>query len=127
MIHHFRIARHTKDIDTIKEFYSEMVGLNVLGEFDHEGYKGVLLGLKSQTWHLEFTMSDKIPEHNFDDDDLLVFYIEDEKNYIEILERFKIAGVEKLESSNPYWDRIGATYIDPEGYRIVICNKSWEN
>ncbi|MGB3367501.1 MAG: VOC family protein [Acidaminobacteraceae bacterium] len=127
MIQNFRVARHTGDIDRIKDFYIRLVGLNLLYEFNHDGYLGVMLGQKKDDWHLEFTMSDKNPSHCFDDEDALVFYIEDDKMYIKALERFKIEGIDPVKSANPYWDIYGRTYVDPDGYRIVICHKEWKN
>lgn len=127
MIQHFRVARHTKDIDKIKYFYIELVGLRLLYEFNHDGYIGIMLGQKKDNWHLEFTMSDKEPVHVSDEEDVLVFYFDEDKKYIEVLERFKYDGIEAVESANPYWDVYGRTYIDPDGYRVVICHKEWKN
>lgn len=127
MIQHFRVARHTSDIDKIKEFYIGLVGLKLLYEFNHDGYLGIMLGQKEDDWHLEFTVSDKEPKHCSDEEDVLVFYLADDKKYIEALERFKYSGVEAIKSANPYWDIHGRTYIDPDGYRIVICHKEWVN
>lgn len=127
MIQHFRVARHTMDIDRVKRFYIDLVGLKLLYEFNHDGYIGVMLGQKDDNWHLEFTMSEKKPCHCPDDEDVLVFYFEDDKGYIEVLERFKFDGIEAVKSINPYWDIHGRTYIDPDGYRVVICHKKWDN
>lgn len=127
MIQHFRVARHTKNIDKVKDFYTRLVGLRLLYEFNHDGYIGVMLGQKEDNWHLEFTMSDKEPKHCSDEEDVLVFYFDNDKKYIEVLERFKFEGIDPVESANPYWDVYGRTYIDPDGYRVVMCHKEWKN
>ncbi len=31
------------------------------------------------------------------------------------------AGVRRVDSPNPYWNRCGQTFLDPDGYRIVIA------
>ena len=127
MPQHFRVARHTSNIEKIREFYTELIGLKVLYEFNHDGYRGIMLGKKSHDWHLEFTVSNKEPNHSFDEDDVLVFYFSEDKKYIEILERFKFAMIDPVKSSNPYWDIHGRTFVDPDGHRVVICHKEWEN
>ena len=30
-----------------------------------------------------------------------------------------------VEAFNPYWDRLGKTFEDPDGYRIVLQNAAW--
>lgn len=78
----FRVARHTNNIDSIINFYRNILGLEILGEFkNHDNYDGVFLGFKNKDWHLEFTVSDEKPIHNFDDDDLLVFYCDSQDEY----------------------------------------------
>lgn len=127
MINHFRVARHTNKLDEIKKFYCEILGLELLGEFDHKGYKGVFLGEKNQTWHLEFTESNDIAKHIPDKDDLIVFYLGKNIEYDNCLERLKSNGFVSVVSKNPYWDEWGRTYCDPDGFRIVICHKEWSN
>ena len=51
-----RVARPTDHFDEAVRFYTEGVGLTVLGSFeDHEGFDGVMLGLAGAPYHLEFT------------------------------------------------------------------------
>ena len=35
------------------------------------------------------------------------------------------AGFQAVSSSNPYWERAGRTFEDPEGYRVVLQNAQW--
>jgi hypothetical protein len=35
------------------------------------------------------------------------------------------AGYEPVSSFNPYWDRVGRTFEDPDGYRVVLQNAVW--
>ena len=35
--------------------------------------------------------------------------------------RLTAAGVPRVASPNPYWNRTGQTYLDPDGYRVVIA------
>jgi hypothetical protein len=37
----------------------------------------------------------------------------------------ELAGYRAAPSFNPYWDRSGKTFEDPDGYRVVLENSSW--
>ena len=116
-----RVARHTNDFAPLIEFYCGALGLAQLGEFcDHDGYDGVFLGKEGAGWHLEFTKSGETPNHHPDDDDLLVFYVETEQEYTELNKGIQSKGFQPVEPANPYWNMNGITYIDPDGFRIVI-------
>ena len=116
-----RVARHTDDLEPIIKFYRDILELEILGEFkNHNNYDGVFIGKDGLDWHLEFTTSSDIPVHEPDEDDLLVFYVESEKEYIKLKERFKDKGISPVVPRNPYWKENGLTYTDPDGFRVVI-------
>jgi len=122
-----RVARPTDHLEEVIGFYTEGIGLSILGSFqDHEGFDGVMLGLPGAAYHLEFTRkhghsAGRAPTR----DNLLVFYISDKQEWLNATERMAAAGYEPVASFNPYWDRLGQTYEDPDGYRVVIQNESW--
>jgi catechol 2,3-dioxygenase-like lactoylglutathione lyase family enzyme len=117
----FRIARHTTDLNRIIDFYGRILGLTVLGDFkDHYNYNGVFLGTPGADWHLEFTVSYATPKHQPDEDDLLVFYASSLAEFAEIKKRFIVNNVKHVRPQNPYWEKNGITFEDPDGYRIVI-------
>lgn len=117
----FRIARHTNDLKNIISFYTEILGLDILGSFEsHDGYDGVFLGLKNADWHLEFTRSKEAAQHISDEDDLLVFYAESEEEYQNITSRFFENGHQNLHAKNPYWNENGSYYLDPDGFGVII-------
>lgn len=103
------------------------MGLDLLGQFDHEGYQGVFIGQKDQTWHLEFTQSSEPPVHTPDDDDLLIFYLGDTQSYYDCISRIEKSGIKSVPSKNPYWDKWGKTYLDPDNFGVVICRREWSN
>jgi catechol 2,3-dioxygenase-like lactoylglutathione lyase family enzyme len=119
-----RVARPTDHLDEVIRFYREGIGLSILGSFeDHDGFDGVMLGLPGAAYHLEFTRkhghsAGRAPTQ----DNLLVFYISDKQEWLNATERMAAAGYESVASFNPYWDRLGQTYEDPDGYRVVIQN-----
>ena len=118
----FRVARHTDNLEPIIKFYRGLLGLEVIGEFtNHNKYDGVFIGKEGLNWHLEFTRSEESPKHQTDKDDLLVFYLESEEEYISVKQKFDDNGFSSVQSKNPYWNNNGSTYIDPDGFRIVIA------
>jgi hypothetical protein len=58
-------------------------------------------------------------------EDLLVFYIPDRKEWESACERLANNGFVRVMSYNPYWDVLGQTFADPDGYRVVVQNASW--
>jgi catechol 2,3-dioxygenase-like lactoylglutathione lyase family enzyme len=117
----FRVARHTDDLQPIINFYIDILGLEIIGEFkDHSNYDGVFFGKEGLDWHLEFTKSGDSTDHKPGEDDLLVFYVDSEKEYIKLNNKFNDKGISPVVPKNPYWKENGTTYSDPDGFRIVI-------
>ncbi|MES2274636.1 MAG: VOC family protein [Bacteroidota bacterium] len=120
-----RVARHTTNLQTITLFYTELLGLSLLGSFkDHDHYDGIFLGLPGADWHLEFTTSNQQPHHQPDEDDLLVFYPDTVEDYAALINRFKQAGTEQVEAKNSYWRANGVVYLDPDGFGVVIAKNN---
>ncbi|KAI1284091.1 prolyl endopeptidase [Xylaria sp. FL0933] len=119
-----RIARPTDSISSLLPFYVDGLGFEVKLTFSgHEGFDGVLLSSSTSGYHLEFTQhvshkAGRAPTQ----DNLLVFYMPDEPLYQGAVARMRSAGFEPVKSFNPYWDRCGATFEDPDGYRVVLAN-----
>ncbi|QDU36887.1 Glyoxalase/Bleomycin resistance protein/Dioxygenase superfamily protein [Maioricimonas rarisocia] len=124
---HLRVARPTDEIDEIVAFYRDGLGFDVLGEFrGHEGFDGVMLGHAGVAYHLEFTRKEghragRAPT----EDNLLVFYLPDRDLWRQAVDRMVACGYEPVPAFNPYWDRQGATFEDPDGYRVVLQNAEW--
>ena len=122
-----RVARPTDRLDEVVRFYSVGLGLSVLDSFrDHEGFDGTMLGHPGAPYHLEFTRKHghrvgRAPTQ----DNLLVFYLPDARKWQEVVDRMRAAGYEPVPSFNPYWDRSGRTFEDPDGYRVVLQNGSY--
>lgn len=55
-----------------------------------------------------------------------MFYLPDPAQWQAAVERFKRAGYEPVRSLNPYWDQLGVTFEDPDGYRVVLQRDAWE-
>ena len=119
----FRYARHTNNLEQLKSFYIDVLGLEFLGGFEnHNGYNGVFLGKQDENWHLEFTQSDEVANHTFDDDDLLVFYPNSKLEFELLKEKLEHHSVQFVKSKNPYWNENGIQFLDPDGFGIVISH-----
>ena len=120
----FRFARHTLKLENLVDFYTKVLGFEILGEFkNHDHYDGVFLGKKGENWHLEFTQNKELPLSVFDEDDLLVFYPETKLQYDKILENIKTFEVPLLKAKNPYWQKNGICFEDSDHYKIVISRE----
>jgi catechol 2,3-dioxygenase-like lactoylglutathione lyase family enzyme len=122
-----RVARPTDRLEEVLRFYTLGLGLTQLGSFqDHDGFDGVMLGVPGAACHLEFT---RRRGHTVGgaptQDNLLVFYLPDPEQWQAAVDRMRAAGYEPVSSFNPYWDRSGRTFEDPDGYRVVLQNASW--
>ena len=124
---HLRVGRPTDDLAAVVRFYRDGLGLEVLFEFhDHDGFDGVMLGHKGAAYHLEFTRK---AGHNVGraptQDNLLVFYLPDAAAWRAAVARMEQAGYQPVKAFNPYWERNGRTFEDPDGYRVVLQNAAW--
>jgi hypothetical protein len=126
----YRIARPTKNLKAIIKFYGDGLGLEKVGDFiGHSGYNGVMFGLPDHKHHLEFTQrtedSGALPEPT--KDNLLVFYFAHESEYEQANKRLQITmNITPVEPENPYWKNKSETYEDPDKWRVVLFNGSYE-
>ncbi|MGG0657484.1 VOC family protein [Rummeliibacillus pycnus] len=119
-----RVARPTDQLDKLVEFYCKGLGLKKIGSFEgHRGYTGVMIGLPGFDYHLEFTQHiDGSPCPAPTNDNLLVFYMPDRKQIEQITKRLKNMGYDSVTPENGYWEELGVTIEDPDGWRIVLMN-----
>ncbi len=112
---HLRIARPTDDLDALFAFYTEALGLN-----------GVMLGHPEMPYHFEFTHAHghKVGRAH-KPENLLAFYFANYSSWQEAVNRIESFGASPVRSFNPFWDRHGRTYEDPNGYRIVLHDGPW--
>lgn len=122
-----RIARPTDNLKEITAMYISGLGFKLLGNFEnHNGFNGSIIGHEKNLYHLEFTHHigykvGKAPTR----DNLLVFYIPNQSEWLESCNSLQLAGFKKVLSYNPYWESLGCTYEDIDGYRIVLQNSIW--
>jgi len=122
-----RVARPTDDIEALLPFYRDGLGFSVLYRFeDHDGFDGVMLGAPAAPYHFEFTRArGHVAGPAPSKDHLVVFYLPDETVWRAAVQRMAQAGFEPIRAFNPYWDRDGVTFEDPDGYRVVLQKAVW--
>jgi len=49
----------------------------------------------------------------------------DKTEFDSIVQRMEKTGFAAVTSHNPYWDQVGSTFQDPDGYRVVLQNGAW--
>ena len=82
-----------------------------------------MIGLPDSTYHLEFTEHvDGSPCPASTNDNLLVFYMPDNKQIQAVQSRLAKMGYSEIPPENPYWEEKGVTIEDPDGWRIVLMN-----
>ena len=117
----FRFARHTNNLEELKNFYITILGFKHLGGFEnHSGYDGIFIGKPNLDWHLEFTKSNEIVTFNFSEEDYLVFYPETIEEFENIKRKLMENDYTFISSKNPYWNENGIIVKDPDGYSIII-------
>jgi catechol 2,3-dioxygenase-like lactoylglutathione lyase family enzyme len=124
-----RVARPSRDLTAAERFYVAGLGLEVLWRTTERApgkHDLLMLGPAGGTWHFELTHD---PDHPLEPtptvDDLFVVYLG--KPVDETLtDRLVAAGGTRVRAHNPYWDEHGVTITDPDGYRLVLCSRTWD-
>ncbi|PJZ07540.1 prolyl endopeptidase [Pantoea rodasii] len=129
MFTHMRIAKPVTDLERSFQMYSQGLSLQKIAEFNnHDGFNGMMLGREGLDWHIEFTFCLNHPVHPLQtEEDLLVLYYPDEKEWMQACTRMVDAGFSVVRPFNPYWGVKGRTFVDPDGYRVVIQNMAWSS
>jgi len=127
MAYHLRVARPVSDLARSTDLYCRGLGLSVLDRFeDHEGFDGVMLGEPGADYHLELThcrAARVLPTPTAED--LIVLYVPDLADWRDRCAAARAAGFEPVTSFNPYWEALGRTFRDHDGYRVVLQRARW--
>lgn len=152
---HVRLVRPTRDLAVAERFYVQGLGLKVLfrhsaptpaadkqqgaGGAAHRGvleYNILMLGFPGAAWHIELVCkpsgaarpkeAPRFPDPTPTEEDLLVLYLDGSVDAA-VVENLVAAGGRRVKPLNPYWDRWGVMLEDPDGYRVVLSVRAWEN
>jgi ribosomal protein S18 acetylase RimI-like enzyme len=115
-----RVAHPVRDLNRSAAFYRDLLNLRVHGSFtDHDGYSGMFFALPGGG-ELELTAGPTEPRPATEDD-LLVLYVASGEEVHRRAAELASAGVPRVPSANPYWNRWGQTFLDPDGYAVVVA------
>jgi hypothetical protein len=124
---HFRFARPVSNLVRSTAMYVHGLGLQLVDSFeDHGGFDGVMLGHPGLGFHFEFTFcrhDPAIPAPTRED--LVVVYLPSRTDWADACARMFEAGFTAVIPSNPYWNLHGRTFIDPDGYCVVVAHDRW--
>jgi len=123
---HLRLARPSLDLDAAEHFYVQGLGLQVLYQHrSEEALSLLMLGLPGAGWHLELTRDPVHQVHPVPTpEDLLVFYLASQVPQ-DAVAQLVACGGQRVTALNPYWEEWGVTVQDPDGYRLVLCQRRW--
>lgn len=98
----------------------EVLGLPIIESFrGHSGYDGVFFELPG-AGELELTHGPSGPVGSREED-LLVLYARNDDALRSVVAPLASACARRVEAANPYWNAWGATFLDPDGYRVVVA------
>jgi hypothetical protein len=122
-----RIARPVSDLPRSVRQYKLGLSLEQIAAFeDHDGFDGVMLGHPDQHFHFEFTFCRHHPvKPSPTPEDLLVFYLPAPAAWETRCALMEQAGFAEVRSFNPYWEGLGRTFRDDDGYTTVIQRSVW--
>ncbi|PJC87050.1 glyoxalase [Vibrio sp. HA2012] len=122
-----RVTRRTDNLETIADMYKKALGFESLAEFkDEDGFDGVVLGHPHHNYHLEFTNRHGASEPKKEaDEGFLVFFLPCSQEWEWACRSMIDAGFSYVTARNPVWRKLGKTFEDADGNRVVIQNRDW--
>ncbi|WP_328621203.1 VOC family protein [Streptomyces sp. NBC_00354] len=125
---HVRIARPSLDLAAAERFYVDGLGLGVLWrstDIAPGEHELLMVGPAGGGWHFELTRDPENPVAPSPTvDDLFVVYLGEAPDEA-LVQRLVKHGGTRVAAHNPYWDEYGVTVADPDGYRLVLCSRTW--
>jgi catechol 2,3-dioxygenase-like lactoylglutathione lyase family enzyme len=127
--HVIRIARPSLDLAAAERFYVQGLGLSVLfrsaGSAESGTHDLLMVGPAGGQWHLELTVGPHdLVTPSPTPEDLLVIYLGATASERLVAQAVAHSGT-VVPAHNPYWDVDGVTITDPDGYRVVLTQRSW--
>ncbi len=118
-----RIARPSSNPEALAALYVAGLGFQRLGGHRPRRLRWVMVGPLGATYHFEFTLCRHHPvQPSPTEEDLLVFYETDRDRWQAACTRVLAAGFVETAAFNPYWAEHARTFVDPDGYRLVLCH-----
>lgn len=118
-----RLVRPTRGLGAAVRFYVEGVGLAVHLRYEEDdGLAGVVLGPPGAAAVLELAEGDARGRRRWrvTPDEVLVLHLPPDA-LAAARARLAALGAPEAEAPTDYWSANGHTYVDPDGYRVVLC------
>jgi prolyl oligopeptidase len=117
----------TDNLSAVSAMYQKALGFEVLTQYeDEDGFDSIVLGHRNHNYHIEFTNRPTEKPKAFEiADTYMVFYLPCSRDWEWACRAMIESGFTYVDARNPYWKRVGKTYQDIEGYRVVIQNRDW--
>lgn len=118
-----RLVRPTRDLATAVRFYTEGLGLVVHLRYEEDdGLRGVVLGPPGAAAVLEVAAAATggRPRWRVTPDEVLVLHLP-ASALAAAQRRLAALGAPEAEGPTAFWAAHGHTYVDPDGYRVVLC------
>lgn len=114
-----RVAHHVRDLDRSTRFYGGLLALPRRGGFGgHDGYDGQFFALPGGG-ELELTTGPGTVGDPTEEP--LVLYVGTLPEVHAAAAGLEAAGVPAVAAANPYWNRWGRTFLDPDGRAVVVA------
>ena len=113
----------TQSIDECIRFYKDMLSFtDVLEKQEGSHYEIIFHNAAlSKSLFLRIRQTSYEKHIKPSQDHLIIFYLSNKDAYTELVDKLSRSGVKQVKSLNPYWDKVGKTFLGPDNYRIVIC------
>ena len=122
-----RVVRPTDKLKEITLMYSKALGFEVLAQSaDADRFDCMVLGHPKHAYHLEFSClrdseTAQVAAHN----PMLIFFLPCSREWERACRSMIDAGFVVVEPASSYWEQVGKTFEDIEGYRVVLQNRDW--
>jgi catechol 2,3-dioxygenase-like lactoylglutathione lyase family enzyme len=120
---HIRAARPTNNLEALRQFYVDGVGLKLKNQFTgHDGFDGLILG--DNSFEIEFvkekhTIAPRAPTQEH----LFILYLPSAEVEVRAAKLARM-GFNPVKANNPWWALHGITFEDPDGYHFILGRES---
>jgi hypothetical protein len=135
-------ASPTKDVSVIRFYwesanylksaalYETLLGVTRLAEFvDHDGFSGVVLGLRDCAWQLEIvSVNSPTTKRECNEGRRGIVLYVDAADFRCVSGQIELSGARVVVNDNPYWIRRGAiTLTGHDGESIIVVQEPWDD
>lgn len=125
IIHSIVVNIATPKIEDVKKVFEEILGFEIIYNKTDSEYVMHCPKLSNHLF-LHFT-NDNGCGQMLSKEHLIIFYLDDGRQYSSICEKLIKGGMEQEAPSNPYWSEKGSCFVITNDIRIIICPDSYQH